>query len=243
MQDMKNRSVLPTSETYGLMISCLGAAQAFGKSHSATRYLTRPRGWPVVPSLGEPEKRSATDKVAHLSWDMLSDDSDGLAKKTKFRGFDSMVEEGDEDADEEGEGDFEEALSGSERESDITGEIEGGGGDSSGNPLESSEDALSYQTKLTDQSPAPSILKRVGGDWTALIQKQRAEAQEIILKGEKKRLAKEKSQSEEAPFQDVSSRALAWMLTFDRDIFYRPVVRLNLPIGIKMKSDIEGRGP
>jgi pentatricopeptide repeat protein len=76
--------LVPQRVHYEAMLECLGAAQCFTKERCMKRYLTAPRGWPVVPNLGPRDEDTPVDKVRALTWDAQR----AANPSKKFRGFD-----------------------------------------------------------------------------------------------------------------------------------------------------------
>jgi len=188
-----------TSETYAALISALAASQAMTHENHKKRYLTQPRGWPVIPNLGAPDPNTPDHKVELLEWDMM-----GVEKGGKFKGFFNDVEE--------------RALEDYKRlhgikDADALDDEDGDDGEESllteGGALENNGDEFAVESSGTDRSLlSDSDLIAVddyaevdyydseskqGLSWRETIEQQRAEAALIIAKGEKKRLARENS--------------------------------------------------
>ena len=203
-------------ECYSEMISALAHGQCLGQSFSAKRYLTRPRGWPVIPDLGPPEEATAEDKVAHLTWNVMDE-----VKGKKFGGFFKEGERfmlddgakldgtGDDDSDDEGYGSY-----GEEGDQEVYNRA---------SFEEGSSELVTMPGKNTvgDVVAAVDDVKMQGLSWKAHMEKQRLEAAAIIAKGERKRLAKERRALEgnDMLLDMPVSRWICGQLAFTRCVF------------------------
>lgn len=194
--ELEKHGLEHTSETYAALISALAASQAMTHENHKKRYLTQPRGWPVIPNLGLPDPNTPDHKVERLEWDMM-----GVEKGEKFKGFFNDVEEraledykrlhGIKDADgEDGNDEDEHYLTAGEafdsHGDELAVELSG-----AGRSLLSDSDLIA----MDDDSEVAEYdsESKQGLSWRQTIEQQRAEAALIIAKGEKKRLARENS--------------------------------------------------
>jgi hypothetical protein len=214
--ELETHGLEPTSETYAALISAIAASQCMTREQHKKRYLTQPRGWPVIPNLGAPDPNTPDQKVARLEWDVM-----GGEKGKKFAGFFNDVEEravedykrlagikdADDDEDEneddyfgegegEGEGYFGEIEGKSGGEYDEEELVEKSGSSGNGNGLNGpSYKDLRVMDPYNENSEVDDIDSKPdrGLSWRQTIEQQRVEAAVIIAKGEKKRLARENS--------------------------------------------------
>jgi pentatricopeptide repeat protein len=183
---MKRMGIQPDVQTYVEMQWALAASQSLGTSRQTSRFLTRPRGWPKLPMLGQPDSKSEHDKVAHLTWDVVKQD-----EGRKFRGFlpddsfliDEVVEEERVEEEEEGH---------EERASHL-------------------ESAFSQKSKVASEAMDSSSITGGLDDWQLFLEQALQDARAIVEKGEVKHAnrniySNQNVESQEIPKQHKSKK-------------------------------------
>lgn len=172
--EMKAHGLQPDSHTYGALLWTMAAAQALGKRHKASRFLTRPRGWPVPPRFEPSDDRTSEDKVAHLLWDVVRQD-DGR----KFQGFGNNLDEAfdgdDDDCSRDGSGEF---VAGVEDGYQHRREIEVDSG------------ATSNEVALTEDGKAYASSESSSQTWQRTLHQARQDAAAVIAKGRRKKASR-----------------------------------------------------
>ena len=166
--EMEGHGLQPDATTYAEMLSSIAAAQALGRRRKVARYLTRPRGWPIRPRLGSIDKRTADEKVAHLTWDVIKQDSG-----RKFEGFLKDGQEVDLF--------FEDEMDGRVDKVDEQQSSDGGVGYDAYEGLDVREEGTGTVTPdEADENELESL------NWQCTIQKARQDARAIVEKGQRK---------------------------------------------------------
>jgi len=193
LEAMQEHGFQPDTETHLAMLKALAAAQALCPSYESRTWMTRSRGWPLVPDLGPASGRTATDKTSHLLYDLFDEE-----KGTKFKGFedDPWFEEDEEFDAMEGEDEFD-CMDDDEDPLWTDGHDEAE--DTNGAGLVAPDDQVAqdlgvlspqeeggHALQVQDAQPAEVSLRGVNDAWRQFNDQERRRTLELIEKGDRK---------------------------------------------------------